>query len=211
MEQTIAQQVASMLLEVGAVKLRPEQPFVWTSGWNSPIYCDNRLTLSFPQVRKFIAQSLKQVILDKMGKVEAVAGVATAGIPQAAILAELLEIPLLYVRSSSKGHGLQNQIEGRIVEGQKVIVVEDLVSTGKSSLQAVEALQAAKFEVLGMVAIFTYGFPYAEKAFADANVPLFTLTNYDTLVSVALEKNLIANEQLASLQSWRRAPETWNI
>jgi orotate phosphoribosyltransferase len=196
-------------LEIGAVKLRPETPYTWTSGWKSPVYCDNRLTLSFPEVRHFMANSLAELIKTEFPEAEAVAGVATAGIPQAAIISEILSLPMLYVRSSSKGHGLENQIEGKITVGQKIVVVEDLVSTGKSSLAAVEALRASGFDVLGMIAIFTYGFEQAKKAFSDAQVKLSTLTTYEEMIKIATETGYAAASLTYSLNAWREAPESW--
>jgi orotate phosphoribosyltransferase len=209
MKTTTETNTADLLLEIGAVKLRPETPFTWTSGWKSPVYCDNRLTLSFPKVRNYIANELANLISREFPQAEALAGVATAGIPQAAIVAEILELPMLYVRSSAKGHGLENQIEGKVVAGQKVVVIEDLVSTGKSSLAAADALKNAGFDVLGMTAIFTYGFPYAEEAFRTSDVKLFTLTNYNALVNLAVEKGIVDGALLVSLNEWREAPEKW--
>ena len=209
MKKTTETNTADLLLEIGAVKLRPETPFTWTSGWKSPVYCDNRLTLSFPKVRNYIAKELADLIRREFPQAEALAGVATAGIPQAAIVAEMLELPMLYVRSSAKGHGLENQIEGKTVPGQKVVVIEDLVSTGKSSLAAAESLKNAGFEVLGMTAIFTYGFPHADEAFRKSDVKLFTLTNYNALVNLAVEKGIVDGSLLISLNEWREAPDKW--
>jgi orotate phosphoribosyltransferase len=209
MNKTAQELTAEMLLEIGAVKLRPENPYTWTSGWKSPIYCDNRLTLSFPKVRRFIAEELCNLIRINFPELESVAGVATAGIPQAAIVSEMLELPMLYVRPSSKGHGLENMIEGKIVPGQKIVVIEDLVSTGKSSLAAVEALRSVGFDVLGMAAIFSYGFEYAELAFKKDSVNLCTITNYNTLIETAVQKGYTEKVLIGSLEAWRKSPDTW--
>ena len=206
---TIAEKVAFSLLDIEAVKLRPDQPFQWASGWHSPIYCDNRFTLSYPEVRSLIKDSLAKLIESEFPNVESIAGVATAGIPQAALIADALELPMIYVRPKPKDHGMGNLIEGKITKGQKVVVVEDLISTGGSSLKAVEALKDAGFEVLGMVAIFTYGFEIASDNFDKAGVKLFSLSNYDTLVNVGLACNLIQTEHISSLQNWRTNPAEW--
>ncbi len=206
---TIAEKVAFSLLNIAAVKLRPEQPFQWASGWNSPIYCDNRFTLSYPEVRTLIKDSLVTLIAAEFPQAESVAGVATAGIPQAALIADAMQLPMIYVRPKPKDHGMGNMIEGKITPGQKVVVVEDLISTGGSSLKAVEALKDAGFEVLGMVSIFTYGFEIANDNFNNAGVKLFSLSNYDTLVNVGLTCNFIQNEHIASLQNWRTNPAAW--
>ncbi len=201
--------IARMLLSAQAVRLRPQEPFKWAAGWFSPIYCDNRLTLSFPHIREAVLVGLDNLKNDFFPHTEVVAGVATAGIPQATLLADTNSLPLVYVRSNSKGHGLQNQIEGRILPNQNVLVVEDLVSTGKSSLAAVDALRAAGANVVGMVAIFTYGFPEADAAFASAKVPLHTLTNYTDLLTVAAQDQLVAQADLATLAEWRKNPAVW--
>ncbi|WP_299821651.1 orotate phosphoribosyltransferase [uncultured Pontibacter sp.] len=204
-----AHQVASYLLETEAVKLRPEQPFKWSSGWNSPIYCDNRVTLSFPYIRSYIKQELAELIKQKYPDAEAIAGVATAGIAQGALVAELLEMPFLYVRPEPKKHGMGNQIEGRLLEGQKVVLVEDLISTGGSSLKAAEAVKAAGAEVVGMAAIFTYGFALAEDNFKNAGIPLHCLSNYKALTEAALANGYIAESAMDALADWRKSPETW--
>ena len=205
----VAKQVAASLLEVAAVKLNPENPFQWASGWKSPIYCDNRLTLSFPKVRSYIAQQLSEAVKANFTGVDAIAGVATAGIPQGVLIAELLGLPFIYVRDKAKGHGMTNQIEGKLTPGQKVVVVEDLVSTGGSSLKAVDALKSAGAEVLGMVAIFTYGFPVADDNFKNANVSLVCLSNYDALIPQAIEMGYVKSTELKSLQAWRGNPAEW--
>ncbi|MBX9852794.1 MAG: orotate phosphoribosyltransferase [Cytophagaceae bacterium] len=204
-----SEKVASGLLDIEAIKLRPEQPFKWASGWNSPIYCDNRLSLSFPAVRNLIKDGLISLIKENFKNAEAIAGVATAGIPQGALIANELNLPFIYVRPKPKDHGMENLIEGKVVAGQKVVVVEDLISTGGSSLKAVEALRDSKFEVLGMVGIFTYGFNLAEDNFKKSGVKLFTLSNYDSLVNEAIKKGVIKHSELQSLQEWRRDPASW--
>ena len=183
--------VAEKLLHAGAVKLSPESPFTWASGWKSPIYCDNRKVLSFPYVRDFVKSEMCNVIFEKFAGADVLAGVATAGIPWGAMAADQLKLPFIYVRPKPKEHGLGNQIEGYYEKGQKVLVVEDLISTGKSSLQVVEVLRAAGIEVEGMVSIFNYGFPLAEEAFKKAGVPYYSLTNYSALIGLALEKGSI--------------------
>jgi orotate phosphoribosyltransferase len=204
-------QIARFLLETKAVKLSPDKPFKWSSGWNSPIYCDNRVTLSFPEARTFIKNALAEAIKANFPEVEAIAGVATAGIPQGALVADLLGLPFLYVRPKPKEHGMGNQIEGKIEAGQKVVLVEDLISTGGSSLKAADAIVAAGAEVTGMVAIFTYGFQVADDNFAQKEVRLVTLSNYDVLVEEAQKLNYIPAEAMASLQEWRRNPEIWRV
>ncbi len=204
-----ALKVAEFLLQIKAIKLQPANPFTWASGWKSPIYCDNRKTLSYPSIRTFIRQSYTDVILEKFGKPDVIAGVATGGIAQGALIAQELGIPFIYVRSSAKGHGLGNQIEGDFQAGQKVVVIEDLVSTGGSSLQAVEALRAAGCEVKGLVAIFTYGFDVAEENFTQANCPYITLTNYDYLMKQAVKMEFISENDVESLQDWRKNPSEW--
>jgi orotate phosphoribosyltransferase len=206
---TIAAEVAKKLLEIQAIRLQPEKPFTWASGWKSPIYCDNRLSLSFPEVRTMIKHNLTLAVQHFFPSVEAIAGVATAGIPQGALLANDLDLPFLYVRSKPKGHGMENTIEGKVVANQKVVVVEDLISTGGSSLKAVEDLRHAGFEVLGMVAIFSYGFEVADKNFSEAGVPLVCLSNYDALLPQAVAENYIDQSTLASLAEWRKNPGGW--
>lgn len=195
--------IANHLLSIGAVELSPDQPFTWSSGIQSPIYCDNRLTLSYPDIRQQIALGLCGLIKEHFDSTEVIAGTATAGIPHAAWVAHEMTKPMCYVRSSAKGHGKQNQIEGRINAGDKVVVVEDLISTGGSSLKAVEALREQKADVLGVVAIFTYGFEKAEQAFQEANVPFYTLTDYSTLIEVALTNGKLSEEQHKTLQKWK--------
>jgi orotate phosphoribosyltransferase len=205
-----ALKVAEFLLQIKAIKLQPANPFTWASGWKSPIYCDNRKTLSYPTIRTFIRQSYADVILDKFGKPDVIAGVATGGIAQGALVAQELGLPFVYVRTSPKAHGLGNQIEGDFEAGQKVVVIEDLISTGGSSLQAVDALRAAGCEVKGLVAIFSYGFDVATENFSNAKCPFETLTNYDYLMSQAVKHDYITESDVASLQSWRQDPANWN-
>ena len=205
----VEQKVAESLLQIKAIKLQPKSPFTWASGWKSPIYCDNRITLSHPAIRTYIRQQLAQLIQEEFGSVEMISGVATAGIPQGVLVAQDLGLPFTYVRSSAKGHGRQNLIEGEIVEGQRVVVVEDLISTGKSSLQAVHALREAGCNVVGLVSIFTYGFDEASKNFADAKCPLFSLCNYDALIQVAVKNSYVLESDVEFLQSWRKDPANW--
>jgi orotate phosphoribosyltransferase len=202
-------QIAATLLQIGAIQLRPSQPFTWSSGWLSPIYCDNRLTLSYPEARTFIKESLVKLIQQEHPQVEAIAGVATAGIPQGAMVADSLHLPFVYVRSKPKEHGMANMIEGKVTPGQKVVIVEDLISTGGSSLKVAEALKDAGFEVLGMAAIFTYGFETARQNFEEKKVKLSCLSNYNSLVDEAVGQGHISATDIASLQEWRKDPGNW--
>lgn len=205
----VEQKIAESLLQIKAIKLQPKNPFTWASGWKSPIYCDNRITLSYPAIRTYIRQQLCQLIHEEFGAVEMVSGVATAGIPQGVLVAQDLGLPFTYVRSSAKDHGRQNLIEGEAVSGQRVVVVEDLISTGKSSLLAVEALREAGCSVVGLVSIFTYGLDQAVKNFADAKCPFFSLCNYDALIKVAVENGYILESDVTLLEQWRRDPAAW--
>jgi orotate phosphoribosyltransferase len=205
----VARRVAKALLEIGAIQLRTDPPFRWSSGWNSPIYCDNRLSLSYPAVRTFIKNALAGVIRQQFPDAEAVAGVATAGIPQGALVADVLGLPFLYVRSKPKEHGMSNMIEGRTTPRQRIVVLEDLVSTGGSSLKVVDALREADCDVLGMVAIFTYGFDVARRHFDGKKVPLYCLSDYAHLLDEAVRTGLLSPTQHASLQAWREDPENW--
>ena len=205
----VAREVAEYLLEIKAVVLNPSQPFTWTSGIKSPIYCDNRKTLSFPKVRTFIKSSFADIISEEFEHVEVIAGVATAGIPHGALVADILNAPFVYVRDKPKGHGLENQIEGKLEKGQKVFVIEDLISTGGSSIKAVDALREAGAEVLGLGAIFTYGFEKSVKAFEQANCKFFTLSNYEILLDKAIEENYIKPEEKSELIKWYKDPEAW--
>ncbi len=204
-----ALKVAEFLLQIKAVKLQPNDPFKWASGWTSPIYCDNRKTLSFPAIRTYIRQGYADAIIEHFGKPDVIAGVATGGIAQGALVAQELGIPFIYVRSSAKGHGMGNQIEGHFEAGQRVVVIEDLISTGGSSLTAVEALREAGCDVKGLVAIFTYGFDLAVRHFADADCPFVTLTDYDNLIDQALKSDYINPSDVDSLQEWKKNPAIW--
>ncbi len=201
--------VAEKLLKIKAIKLQPNNPFVWSSGLNSPIYCDNRKTLSYPHIRAFIKLELARLVLEKYPDVEVIAGVATGAIAQGALVAEALGLPFIYVRPTPKDHGLENMIEGDLKLKQKVVVIEDLISTGGSSLKAVTAIRNAGADVMGMMAIFTYGLDSAEKKFSDANVELTTLCNYDAVLRHALETEYIAQADMATLQEWRKDPANW--
>jgi orotate phosphoribosyltransferase len=201
--------IAQLLLDTGAVILRPADPFTWASGWRSPIYCDNRLVLSYPAARKQVADALAATVKEHFPLAGAIAGVATAGIPQGALVAERLDLPFLYVRAKPKEHGRGNQVEGRIVTGQPVAFIEDLVSTGGSSISAVQALAAEGGTVAGLACVFTYGFAKATQAFAEANIPFVALSDYDALLTVARAQGRFSEADLASLAAWRQAPELW--
>ena len=201
--------VAEKLLQVGSVRLSPDKPFTWASGWKSPIYCDNRKILSFPFVRDFIKSEMCNVVFDQFPEAEMVAGVATAGIPWGAMVADQLKLPFIYVRPKPKEHGLGNQVEGYFETGQKVVVIEDLVSTGKSSMQVIDVLKAEGLNIEGMVSIFSYGFSKATENFDKIDLNFKSLTNYATLIETALEKNIIAKETEALLLAWNRDPENW--
>jgi orotate phosphoribosyltransferase len=206
---TIHRLTAEKLLKIKAVKLQPSNPFTWASGWKSPIYCDNRKLMSYPSIRNFIKIQFARVILEKYPQVDAIAGVATGAIAPGALVADLLGLPFVYIRSTPKDHGLENLIEGDLKPNQKVVVVEDLVSTGGSSLKAVEAIRRDGSDVLGMVAIFTYGFPIAEKSMKEARVELTTLCDYDAILDEALRTDYIDQAELKILQDWRKEPEKW--
>ncbi len=206
---SIEKTVAKNLLDIKAVSLQPNDPFTWASGIKSPIYCDNRLVLSFPEKRSVVVQGFVELIQKEYSEAEVIVGTATAGIPWGAMVADKMEKPFGYVRSSNKTHGKGNKIEGKIEKGAKVVVVEDLISTGGSSLKAVEAIRRDGCEVIGMVAAYTYGFPVAEQAFKDAKVPLVTLTNYEAVLDVALRTGYIEEEDIATLNEWRKDPAHW--
>lgn len=208
-QEETASPIAEMLLKIQAIKLDTAKPFTWTSGWKSPIYCDNRLSLSYPDVRKAIRNGLADAIRENFFTAECIAGVATAGIAHGALVADALDLPFVYVRSKPKGHGMENIIEGRMVKNQKVVVVEDLVSTGGSSLKAVHALRAAGMKVLGMVSVFNYGFDLASRNFYEADVSLITLSDYGHLINQALLEKYINEEQVVSLKAWRVDPANW--
>jgi orotate phosphoribosyltransferase len=203
------QKVAEFLLQIKAIKLQPNNPFTWASGWKSPIYCDNRITLSHPTVRTYIRQQLTQLIQEKFGAVGCIAGVATAGIPQGALVAQELGLPFIYVRSKPKEHGRGNMIEGDVLTGKRVVVIEDLISTGKSSLQAVDALREAGYDVAGLAAIFTYEFDIATDNFNEAKCPFITLSNYSALIKYAEQNHYITPDDTALLTKWRESPSTW--
>jgi orotate phosphoribosyltransferase len=207
--KTLESIFADKLLKVKAIKLQPTNPFTWASGWKSPFYCDNRKTLSYPDLRSFVKIETARLIMERFPEAEAVAGVATGAIPQGAMVADTLNLPFVYVRSKPKDHGLENLIEGELKPGTKVVVVEDLISTGGSSLKAVEAIRNYGCEVVGMVASYTYGFDVAEKAFKDAGVELVTLTNYEAVVAQALSTGYIKAEEVELLNQWRKAPSEW--
>ncbi len=207
--ENIGQQIARSLLQIKAIKLSPANYFTWASGWHSPIYCDNRTTLSYPAVRKQIYGAFAQLIARKYHEAEVIAGVATGAIAHGVLVAEALGLPFIYVRSSAKAHGLTNQVEGHFEKGQKVVVIEDLISTGGSSLAAVEALREAGCEVLGMVAIFTYAFPAARENFEKAGVVLDTLSDYPTMIELAAEQGYVHADDLATLKEWRQDPANW--
>lgn len=204
-----AKKTAELLLQINAIKLNPKNPFTWASGWKSPIYCDNRITLSFPPIRNYIREEFSKHIEKEFGKPDVIAGVATGAIGIGMLVAEYMGLPFVYVRPEPKKHGRQNQVEGFLQKGQNVVVVEDLISTGNSSLMAVEALKAAGANVKGMVAIFTYGFDVSVENFKKANVNLHTLGNYDTLLELAVQKQYITEEEQKTLQEWSKSPSTW--
>jgi orotate phosphoribosyltransferase len=206
-----AHKVAEFLLQIKAIQLNKQQPFQWASGWQSPIYCDNRKTLSYPKIRTYIRQKYAETIRDNFGEVDIIAGVATGGIAQGALVAQELDLPFIYVRSSQKGHGLQNQIEGYFETGKRVVVIEDLISTGMSSLNAVQALRDAGCQVMGMVAIFTYGFQLAKENFDKYKCSLYCLSDYDHLIEEALDRGYIGSEDVESLKNWKEDPANWNV
>lgn len=201
--------VAEKLLQINAIKLSPQQPFTWASGWKSPIYCDNRKVLSFPYVRDFIKSEMCSVIFERFPDAGVLAGVATAGIAWGAMASDQLKLPYIYVRPKPKEHGMGNQIEGVLEKGQKVLVIEDLISTGKSSLQVCDVLKAVGADVIGMVSIFTYGFPVAAEAFKAAGIPYHSLTDYQTLIALALEKGIVSPDAQNTLLNWRSDPSNW--
>lgn len=209
-DKQTAKKTAEVLLQANAIKLSPKEPFTWASGWKSPIYCDNRIILSFPPIRNFVRDTMAKHIESKYGKPDVIAGVATGAIGIGMLVAEYLDLPFIYVRPEAKGHGRKNQIEGYIESGQSVVVVEDLISTGKSSLNAVKALKEAEINVKGMVAIFTYGFEVASENFKNENVTLNTLSNYENLLEQALETNYISENEITTLSEWNSNPSEWN-
>ena len=209
LNKNTAKKTAELLLQIKAIKLQPNDPFTWASGWKSPIYCDNRTTLSFVGVRNFLKEELAKIVEEKYGKPDAIAGVATGAIAIGVLVAQELGVPFVYVRPEPKKHGRQNQIEGSLEKGQNIVVIEDLISTGKSSLNAVKALQEADVSVRGMVAIFSYGFDFAKENFEKSNIELLTLSDYNHLLEQAIETDYINNTELKTLQAWRESPSTW--
>ncbi|MFM6976209.1 MAG: orotate phosphoribosyltransferase [Sphingobacteriaceae bacterium] len=207
----IEQKVAEFLLQIKAIKLQPEKPFTWASGWKSPIYCDNRITLSHPTIRTYIRQKLAKLIQEEYGSIDLIAGVATAGIPQGVLVAQELGLPFIYVRAKAKEHGTGSLIEGEFQAGQRVVVIEDLISTGKSSIQAVEALREAGCVVVGLAGIFSYGFELAAENFRKAKCPFFTLSNYQALIQYAAATQMIGESELKVLEMWRLEPQTWGV
>lgn len=205
-----AQKTAELLLEINAIKLNPNEPFTWASGWKSPIYCDNRITLSYPEIRRYIQNQFATNIIEKFGKPDVIAGVATGAIGIGLLVAEALGLPFVYVRPEPKKHGRKNQIEGHLEPNQKVVVIEDLISTGKSSLQAVEALRENQAEIIGMAAIFSYGFQIADDNFKQSGTTLYTLSNYETLIQQAVKQNYVQPEDEETLKVWRTNPAEWN-
>jgi orotate phosphoribosyltransferase len=210
LSKIVAEKTAALLLQIKSIKLNLQSPYTWASGWNSPIYCDNRLTLSYPEIRTYLKEQLCEVVRKKFPECECIAGVATAGIAHGALVADALDLPFVYVRSAPKSHGLTNMIEGKIIEGQKVVVVEDLISTGGSSLNVVKALRDVNCEVLGMMALFTYGFDTAINNFNDADCSFFTLTDYQTLIEKAVKEKLVDAADLETLNAWRMKPAEWS-
>ena len=209
LNKDIAKKTAELLLQMKAIKLSPSEPFTWASGWKSPIYCDNRITLSYPTVRVFLKEEIAKIVEQQHGMPDVIAGVATGAIAVGVLVAQELGVPFIYVRPEPKKHGRKNQIEGYLESGQNVVVIEDLISTGKSSLNAVEALKEAGAVVKGMVAIFSYGFDIASANFEDKNVGLTTLSNYENLLEQALDSNYISDKELLTLTDWRRSPSEW--
>ena len=207
--KTLEKIFAAKLLNIKAIKLQPNNPFTWASGWKSPFYCDNRKTLSYPDLRSFVKLEISRIVLERFPEADAIAGVATGAIPQGALVADALNLPFVYVRSKPKDHGLENLIEGELKPGMRVVVIEDLISTGGSSLKAVDAIRNNGCEVIGMVAAYTYGFPQAEKAFKEAKVTLVTLTNYEAVVAEALRIGYIAESDIELLNEWRKDPSQW--
>lgn len=206
-----AQKTAELLLQINAIKLNPKNPFTWASGWKSPIYCDNRITLSFPPIRNYIREEFSKNLEKQFGKPDVIAGVATGAIGIGMLVAEYMGLPFVYVRPEPKKHGRQNQIEGFLQKGQNVVVIEDLISTGNSSLLAVEALREAGANVKGMAAIFTYGFDVSVENFKKANIDLFTLSNYENLLELAVAKKYITEEEQETLKIWSKSPSTWDV
>lgn len=208
---TTSAQLSEYLLQIKAIQLNVQNPFTWASGWKSPVYCDNRILLSFPEVRNFVKAELVKIVQEKFPEANCVAGVATAGIPHGAMIADALGLPMVYVRDKPKGHGMQNTIEGRLPENAKVVVIEDVISTGKSSLKAVDDLRAAGAEILGMAAIYTYEFEIAKERFESYQIPLYTITSYSALIPVAVDQGYVSSEYNNTLAEWRKDPASWDV
>lgn len=208
-DKTFSRELAKSLLEINAVILRPNNPFTWTSGWNSPIYCDNRLTLRYPALRKEVSKAFVNIIENKFGNVDVITGTATAGIPHAAWIAQNLDKPMAYVRAKAKSYGLGNQIEGGVDKGQSTVVIEDLISTGGSAISVIEALQFIGADIKAVLSIFTYGFDKANKKFSEKEIPVYSLTDYTTLIDVALELGRVKEDDIKLLNAWRKSPDTW--
>ncbi|MBQ51127.1 MAG: orotate phosphoribosyltransferase [Leeuwenhoekiella sp.] len=209
LKKETAKKTAELLLQINAIKLQPQNPFTWASGWKSPIYCDNRITLSYPQIRNYLRENIANQIEQLYGKPDVIAGVATGAIGIGMLVADFLNLPFIYIRPEAKKHGRQNQIEGKLEPGQSVVVVEDLISTGKSSLMAVDALKAAEANVKGMLAIFTYGFDISKNNFEEYGIDLYTLSDYDHLLEQASDTQYISEKEHLTLQTWRLSPDTW--
>ncbi len=209
LDKSFSRELAKSLLEINAVILRPNDPFTWASGWNSPIYCDNRLTLRYPAVRKSISKAFANILENEVGEVDVITGTATAGIPHAAWIAQNLDKPLAYVRAKAKAYGLGNQIEGGVDKGQTTVVIEDLISTGGSVMSVIEALEVIGADIKAVLSIFTYGFDKANKKFNEIDIPVYTLTDYKTLIDVAVELGTVKESDLKLLNDWRKSPETW--
>jgi orotate phosphoribosyltransferase len=203
--------IAEKLLQINAIRLNLQTPFQWASGWKSPVYCDNRRILSFPHVRDFVKSEMSNVVFETFPDAELIAGVATGGIAMGVLVADQIKLPFVYVRAKAKGHGLENRIEGSLEKGKKTVVIEDLISTGGSSLDACAALKEAGMEIVGLVSIFNYGFPIAAKAFEEAHIPVKSLSNYNAMISLASERGMVSSDQLISLNAWREAPERWGL
>ena len=209
LKKETAKKTAELLLQINAIKLQPQNPFTWASGWKSPIYCDSRITLSYPQIRNYLRENIANQIEQLYGKPDVIAGVATGAIGIGMLVADFLNLPFIYIRPEAKKHGRQNQIEGKLEPGQSVVVVEDLISTGKSSLMAVDALKAAEANVKGMLAIFTYGFDISKSNFEEYGIDLYTLSDYDHLLEQASDTQYISEKEHLTLQTWRLSPDTW--
>lgn len=203
--------LSEYLLQIKAIQLNVQNPFTWASGWKSPVYCDNRIILSYPEVRNFVKKQLVQIVRERFPEANCIAGVATAGIPHGAMIADELGLPMVYVRDKPKGHGMQNTIEGRLPENANIVVVEDVISTGKSSLKAVDDLKATGANILGMVAIYTYEFDIAKERFESYQIPLYTITNYSALIPVAVEQGYVSSEYNNTLAEWRKDPASWDV